>query len=430
MATPRELTSAELFERANAERDRAMGIGVVEDPYPRYEQLRTGCPVHEGTLSGAFGFEGMDGRLHPERQHVTVYSYAEIEAVLKDTDTFSSSWYEPQLIGSIGRSILQMDPPEHQRHRRIVQGAFSNREMAWWEAEYVIPACNHYIDRFVGRGHADLYPEFCVQLPIHVIALALGLPTDDLRWFHANAVKLTTGGVHPEEGAKATREIEDALRPLIAERRTNPGRDLISQLVVGRVVDEGGEHSLTDEEILTFCKLLLPAGANTTYRSLGLLLTKLFEHPETLALVRSDRTWIDRCVEELVRLEHSTSLIGRLCTRDTEIAGRPIAAGTVVLLSLASANHDDARWAAPDEFDIQRPQVSNIAFGWGFHRCLGVHLARMELRAALSVLLDRLPGLRPDPSAPPARISGLMFRAPDHVRAVWDTPLTVQEGKR
>jgi cytochrome P450 len=126
-------------------------------------------------------------------------------------------------------------------------------------------------------------------------------------------------------------------------------------------------------------------------------------------------------VEELVRLEHSTALVGRICTRDTELGGVQLSAGTVVLVSLAAANHDPARWDVPDAFDIDRPPVPNIAFGWSFHRCLGVHLARMELQAALNVLFDRLPDLRPDPDVPLAHISGLMFRAPEHVRAIWST---------
>jgi cytochrome P450 len=197
-------------------------------------------------------------------------------------------------------------------------------------------------------------------------------------------------------------------------------------IVSGRVRDETGtEHSLDDDEVLTFCKLLLPAGANTTYRSLGLLLTELFRHPDELARVREDPSTISACVEELLRIEHSTSLIGRLCTRDTEIDGEPVAEGTVVLLSLAAANHDPARWPDPEHFDSARDSLPNIAFGWGRHRCLGVHLARMELRVALEMLLERLPGLRPDPAYPLAEITGVMFRAPAHVRAVWDVDPTV-----
>ena len=415
------LSSEEMFARANEARDRSMGIGVIDDPYPTYHAARAACPVGAGALSQAFGFDGTDAMLHPDRAHVTVYSYPLVEAVLKDTTTFSSAWYDPQLVPSIGRSILHMDPPEHQRHRLVATAAFSRREMEWWESDYVRPACNHYIDQFVDRGRAELYREFCVRLPIHVIALALGLPTGDLPWFHGAAVKMTTGGTRPADAADATREIEDRLRPLVEQRRRAPGRDLISVIASAQVSDPPGDpHPLSDDEVLTFCKLLLPAGANTTYRSLGLLLTMLFREPAQFQRVREDRSTIPACIEELVRIEHSTSLVGRLCTTDTELDGRPIPAGTVVLLSLASANHDPARWDDPERFDIARPPIPNIAFGWGFHRCLGVHLARMELAVALNALLDRLPGLRPDPEVEPARITGVMFRAPDHVRAVWD----------
>jgi cytochrome P450 len=413
-------SSDEAFARVNAERDRVMGIGVVDDPYPRFHELQATCPAHRGTLSGEFGFEGTDGALFPGKPHVTVYSYELAEAVLKDTDTFSSAWYAPQLGSSVGRSILQMDEPEHQQHRVAIQWAFSKTEMTWWETDYVRPACDHHIDQFVERGRADLYAEFCVRIPIRVIAMALGLPTNDLPWFHTNAVKLTAGGTKPDDAAIATREIEQLLRPLVSERRAHPGRDLISVMATAEIKDgEGGTRPLADQEILTFCKLLLPAGANTTYRSLGLLLTKLFQDLALLQRVREDRSLIPDCVEELLRLEHSTSLVGRVCTRDTELGGVSVPAGTVVLVSLGAANHDPARWEDPETFDIDRPPVANIAFGWGFHRCVGLHLARMELRVALNALLDRLLDLRPDPDYPLSPISGLMFRAPEHVRAVW-----------
>ena len=419
---PSETRSSEdEFARTNAARDASMGIGIVDDPYPRYHELRARCPVHEGTLTETFGFVGSDGALYPERRHVSVVGYEEVEAVLKDTDTYSSAWYDPQLIPSIGRSILHMDPPEHQRHRLVVQPAFSQLEMRWWQDEYVRPACHHYVDRFAALGRADLYKDFCVKLPIHVIALALGLPTDDLAWFHANAVKLTGGKTTPHEAQAAVRVIDDTLRPLIAARRVRPGRDLISVIVGGEVRDaDGVGQSLSDDEVLTFCKLLLPAGANTTYRSLGLLLTTLYRNPAELERVRADRSLLPALVEELLRIEHSTSLVGRICTRGTDLAGIRIHEGDIVLLSLAAANHDPARFIDPEVYDPRRRPVPNIAFGWGRHRCLGVHLARVELVTALDVLLDRLPNLRPDPRVEPARITGLMFRAPDHLWSAWD----------
>ncbi len=417
-------TSEQLFERTNAARDAMMGVGIVEDPYPRYHELRAHCPVQDGTLSEKFGFTGADGALFPDRRHAVAVGYDQVEAVLKDTATFSSAWYDPQLGPSIGRSILHMDPPEHQRHRLVVQPAFSQQEMRWWQTEYVRPTCDLYIDRFVDRGGADLYPEFCVKLPIHVIALALGLPTGDLAWFHANAVKLTTGATRPDEAQEAVRLIEEALRPLVEERRRRPGRDLVSVLAHGAVRDEhGNEHRLDDDEILTFCKLLLPAGANTTYRSLGLLLTVLFRDPDELERVRADRSLIPACVEELVRLEHSTSLVGRLCTRDTELEGRPVAAGDVVLMSLAAANHDPGALDGPRGV---RPRPAA-----GAEPGVRVGPAPLPRRAprpdGAGDRARRAPRSAAGPAPGPgrgtrARITGLMFRAPEHVRAVWDRP--------
>jgi cytochrome P450 len=410
-----------MFAEVNAARDALMGIGIVHNPYPRYHELREQCPVHEGTLTGLFDFVGGDGLLFPDRRHVVAVRYDMVEAILKDVDGFSSAWYAPQLEPSIGRSILQMDPPDHQRHRLVVQPAFSLTEMRWWRTEYVEPACHQYIDEFVDRGSVDLYPEFCVKLPIHVISVALGLPTDRLALFHAHAVKLTSGGTRPEEAIESVAAIEGILRPLVEERRANPGRDLISVIAQGTVPDEEGHaQQLTDDEILTFCKLLLPAGANTTYRSLGLLLTTLFRHPDVLDRIRSDRALVPAVVEELVRIEHTTSLVGRVCTRSTDLDGTVVEPGDIVLLALAAANHDPARWDEPEAFDPDRKPLPNIAFGWGRHRCLGVHLARMELVTALDVLLDRLPNLRAKAGVEPAEITGLMFRAPTHVWAEWD----------
>ncbi|MCB0995454.1 MAG: hypothetical protein KDB21_10205, partial [Acidimicrobiales bacterium] len=107
-----DLTSQELFDRTNAARDAQAGVGIVEDPYPRYHELQATCPAFEGTITGRFGFEGLDGALYPDRRHVSVMTYALVEQILKDTDTFSSSWYGAQLESSVGRSTLQMDPPE------------------------------------------------------------------------------------------------------------------------------------------------------------------------------------------------------------------------------------------------------------------------------------------------------------------------------
>jgi cytochrome P450 len=198
--------------------------------------------------------------------------------------------------------------------------------------------------------------------------------------------------------------LHDYLIGFVTERRTAPADDLISVLAQGR--------QLTDEEIVAFCRLLLPAGAETTYRSSGNLLFGLFTHPDQLDALRADRTLLPQAIEEGLRWECPLLTVVRLALEDTTVAGVKVPAGAVLIVHLGSANHDERRWDHPETFDIFRPQLPHLAFGGGAHVCLGMHLARMETRAVVNRLLDRLPGLRLDPEATPPAITGTSLRAP------------------
>jgi cytochrome P450 len=172
--------------------------------------------------------------------------------------------------------------------------------------------------------------------------------------------------------------------------------------------------------IFSFCRLLAPAGAETTYRSSSNLLFGLLSHPEQLAALRADRTLMRQAIEEGLRWEAPLTGIVRTCIRDTEVCGVPIPAGTVVAVGLGSANHDERRWEDPERFDIFRPQRQHIAFAAGPHTCLGMHLARMETRVVIDALLDRLPNLALDPEAHDVHVGGDSFRAPHALPVVFD----------
>src|SRR5207342_3394915 len=170
---------------------------------------------------------------------------------------------------------------------------------------------------------------------------------------------------------------------------------------------------LTDEQICSFLKLLLPAGAETTYRSSSNLLYGLLTNPDQLAALTADRSLMAQTIEEGLRWEPPLLGIMRTATRDSEVEGMPIPAGSIVSVNLGSANHDERYWQNPEEFDIFRPPRQHIAFAWGPHMCLGLHLARMETKVALTQILDRLPGVRLDPDAEAPFITGMVFRAPN-----------------
>ena len=179
------------------------------------------------------------------------------------------------------------------------------------------------------------------------------------------------------------------------------------------VFDQFVQFRMSDEEIFSFVRLLLPAGVETTYRATGNMLFSLLSHPDQLDAVRRDRSLIHQTIEEALRLETPLLNITRLATKDTEISGVPIEAGSTVMLMLAAANREEDRHADPNMFDIFREDPKpHISFGHGPHMCLGVHLARLEMRVALEVLLDRLRDLRLDPAWDDPHIRGQIFRSP------------------
>ena len=173
---------------------------------------------------------------------------------------------------------------------------------------------------------------------------------------------------------------------------------------------------------VAFLRLLLPAGVETTYRATGNLLFGLLSNPDQLDAVRADRSLIPQAIEEAVRWEPPLLTITRVATRDSELAGHSIPAGSTVMPYIGSANRDESRWKEPDRFDIFRKAVPHIAWGHGVHVCLGMHLARLEMSTALNLFFDRLPNLRLDPEGDDPHIRGQVFRSPTSLPVRFDAP--------
>ena len=339
---------------------------------------------------------------------VTVLGYDAAEQVLTDPETFSSEIYEMIMGPVMGRTLLQMDGPEHRANRALVSPAFRTKLLQRWETELVKVVCDELIDSFAGRGRADLVREFTFAFPVQVIARLLGLPRRDYPRFQRLSIEQINVVYDWDRGIAAARDLGEYLAGVLAERRRQPSDDLISELAT---VEIDGS-TLTDEEIFAFIRLMLPAGVETTYRSSGNLLVALLTRPENLERVVANRPQLPRAIEEALRWEPPITAIVRRAIRDTSLGGVDIDAGMNVNISVASANRDPARYPHPDEFDLERKNISHLTFGHGPHVCLGMHLARMETRVALNALFDRLPGLRLDPDAEPPKITGVAFRSP------------------
>ena len=380
--------------------------GDVRNPYPELAEARRTEPVQrhgDGT-----------GQTPPM---FVVYRHDDVAHVLGDGATFSSSVLTEVMGPVMGdRIILGMDEPEHRRHRSLVSTAFTQKVLARWEVELVRQVVDELIDGFAGRGRAELVREYTFRFPVQVIAGVLGLPRHDFLQFQVWTSAIISAHAAWERGIEASTAMKAYLVAALDERRAAPRDDLISDLAVAEL---DGER-LDDEEIFSFLRLLLPAGAETTFRSSGNLIYALLTHTEQLDALRADRSLMPQAIEEALRWEPPLLITSRVCARDTELRGVPIPAGAHVTVMLGAANRDESRYPDPDRFDIFRDPKQHISFGHGPHTCLGMHLARMETRVAVSALLDRLPNLRLDPDGDDPHIHGQIFRSPTSLPVRFD----------
>jgi cytochrome P450 len=380
--------------------------GTIRDPYPRLAELRRQSPVHVGPIDVGEGLSEPDPTRPPP---VTVLGFDEAVEVLRDNQTYSSSVYEGIMGAVMGKTILQMDEPEHRIHRALVSATFRSKVLERWEGDLVQRVVDELIDEFAAEGSADLVQQLTFHFPVQVIAEILGLPRADFPRFQRWAVEITSVAANWDRGVAASDALRDYFAGFVEERRARPTDDLISDLLA---VEVDG-RALDDEEIFSFLRLLLPAGVETTYRASGNLLYGLLTNPDQLEAVRADRSLLPTAFEETIRWEPPVTVILRRATVATELAGVAVEEGADIGLLLGAANRDERKYEEPDRFDIFRASRQSLGFGFGVHVCLGMHLARMETRVAVNALLDRLPDLELAPAPDQdLHIKGMAFRSP------------------
>ncbi|MFI9256301.1 cytochrome P450 [Streptomyces sioyaensis] len=366
---------------------------LLDDPYAAYAALREAGPVHR--ITGADGSPAWlvtryddvrsalaDPRLSLDRRHAGPGGYRGFA-----------------LPPALDANLLNMDPPDHTRVRRLVVKAFTPGRVETLRAP-VRRVADELLDAMAERGRADLIADYAGPLPITVICDLLGIPQRDRRDFLAWSDALITPDPSRPEGMKqAIGAMLEFYTGLIAAKRAEPGDDLLSDLIAVRddAPAADGSDRLTEDELTSLAFLILFAGYENTVHLIGNAVLALLDHPDLLRQLQQNPAELPTAVEEFLRYDGPGPLaIRRFPTQDVEIGGVRIPAGDSVLLAIASANRDPARFPAPDALDRGRDLSGHLAMGHGIHYCLGAPLARMEAVTALEALLGRFPELRMD----------------------------------
>ncbi|MFB8774654.1 cytochrome P450 [Streptomyces broussonetiae] len=321
-----------------------------------------------------------------------VLRHADAVQVFSDWQVFSNDMHRVMPAQEFKDGNLSaLDPPEHRSLRGLLSQGFTPRMLAPF-AGRIESLVVEILEELEEQGEFDLAAGLAYQLPLNVISELLGVDRDGREVLRrCSDAQLTLSTDDPTDDAfiqnreKAMREILDYLRDHARERRTRPRDDMISRLVHA----EMDGRRLTETEIVNFSVLLLLAGHLTTMGLLGSMVACLDEHPETLAEIRADRSLLGNTVEEVLRYLPPVPDAGRVTNQEVTLGGATIPADQFVLISLTSANWDERAYPDPSRFDIHRTPNPQLAFTHGIHVCLGAHLARLEGKVALDVLLNR-----------------------------------------
>ena len=375
--------------------------GYQTDPYPIWEDLRERCPVSRT--------ERLGGSVLP-------VNWDDIAAVAYDTENFSSRDIgvlppPPEATTTLVAPPITSDPPLHTEARRILLPFFSPRAVERLEkqtraiAAELLDAIEARLD--AGETVVDAAADYAQHIPVRVITHMLGIPREDEDRFLGWAIDIFQRAADDSAiGRRATKEVLAYFEEQVADRRTEPCDDLISELLAA---DLGGAP-LTPKHVLGTCFLLLMAGIDTTWSSIGSSLWHLATHPDDRDRLAAEPELLPQAVEEFLRA-YAPVTMARIAANDTEVGGCPVSAGDRVLLPFPAGNRDPEKFERPDEVDLDRTRNRHFAFGIGIHRCLGSNLARMEVQVAIEAWLARFDSFALVPEVE-VRWSGTQVRGP------------------
>jgi pimeloyl-[acyl-carrier protein] synthase len=358
------------------------------DPYPAYRRLRELDPVHQTPL-GLW----------------ILTRYDDVLMALRDprfgregfAPLLEAAYGSPGEAGTLPRSMLFQDPPDHTRLRSLVNKAFTPRVIEGMRP-HIQEIVDRLLDRVEGKGGMDLIEDLAYPLPVTVICEMLGVPVEDhpaIRQWSADvarsldALGLGASDEVVERGRAGRRALGDYFRRLVPDRRRHLENDLLSGLIAA---EEQGDK-LSEGELISTCILLFIAGHETTVNLIGNGMLALLRHPDQLRLLRKEPVLITSAIEELLRYDSPVQRTARITSERVEMRGRTIDTGAMVVAAIGAANRDPAHFSDPDRLDVTRRDNRHLSFGFGIHFCLGAPLARVEGQVAIGTLLRRCPRL-------------------------------------
>ena len=365
--------------------------------------LRENKPVHQITPNGIWAITRYDDVVHV-LNHPEIFSSEAIKYLatgLPDKEggqppeiATNLSSENASLLFRETPTVINTDPPDPSHYRNIVNRGFTPKQIKRLEPR-IQEITDSLLDKVVGKGEIELMQDLAIPLPVTVIAELLGVDADRgedfKRWsdLFLSTIAQTPNAETQKQIENAMVEFAEYFRQVIKDRRNKPEDDLIS-IITHTDTPEG---SLTDAEILAFCRTLLVAGNETTTNLVARMVFTLLDHPGEFAKLKADLSLLPNAIEETLRYAGIVPSLPRLTTQDTEIGGVKIPARQLVLPFFMAANRDPRRFPDPTRFDITRKATGHLGFGFGIHFCLGAHLARLETRIAMEGIIQRLPNL-------------------------------------
>jgi cytochrome P450 len=403
----------------------ALGIQLLDNPYPAWKKMLERGPVLRGTLPECMGLAPTEaGAMYvPGIEYYTATSFAAVSEAFTNKDAFNSQFYlEMGVDKQLGDTILNMDGVRHRRYRDLIQPFFQPAHAAnWWTDKVIRGAVDELLSSIETKGRADLNADLFARLPMHVVTAGFGMSPSEGLDFRHHMAKALRHHDSPEERAVAGKAASAVLEKIVRARQAEPRDDVVSQLANASLTeDDGRTRPLTIKEVVDFCQLIVFAGGGTTWRQLGITTFALLNHREQLEAVKQDRKLLPSAILEAARWEPTDPMFPRRVIKDTTLQGVALPKGAALHLCLSSANRDPSRWQDPEKFDIRRPLQRSVAFAAGAHSCLGQHVARQEILVALNGIFDRLPNVRWDDAEPPPKMTGgLIGRGPGPLHVVF-----------